>query len=143
MITQEQKELFESISQASIGKQKGRRQAKRLLKQENLLVADSNQEMRKIESYQYDPNWTDSFIASNDFLKTFQWARVRMKALSTLGNTCMCCGASPRDGVKICVDHIKPRKFFPKLALDLNNLQILCDTCNLGKGNGFDVDWKP
>ncbi|MFC6439812.1 HNH endonuclease [Bowmanella sp. JS7-9] len=31
------------------------------------------------------------------------------------------------------VDHVKPRAKFPELALDINNLQILCETCNLGK----------
>ena len=35
----------------------------------------------------------------------------------------------------IHVDHIKPRSKYPKLALDQSNLQPLCETCNLKKGD--------
>ena len=40
------------------------------------------------------------------------------------------------------VDHIKPRKLYPALALDVNNLQILCEVCNHGKGNWDMTDWR-
>ena len=35
------------------------------------------------------------------------------------------------------IDHIKPRKFFPELALDILNLQLLCAKCNKRKGNKY------
>lgn len=54
----------------------------------------------------------------------------------------MCCGANPSDGVKMHVDHIKPRSKFPELALVLDNLQILCEDCNLGKSNKDETDWR-
>jgi hypothetical protein len=48
-----------------------------------------------------------------------------MEAIKKHGAKCLCCGATPSDGIRINVDHIKPRKKFPHLALDLNNLQVL------------------
>ena len=41
------------------------------------------------------------------------------------------------------VDHIKPRKKYPELALDKSNLQVLCEECNHGKGNWDETDWRP
>ena len=65
-----------------------------------------------------------------------------MEALKKYGARCMCCGATPADGAVMNVDHIKPRKLFPWLALDLTNLQILCGECNHGKGNWNMTDWR-
>ena len=100
-------------------------------------------EVKRVESIQYNTQWSDEFIASSAFLQTFQWEKTRMKVLTTYGNRCMCCGARPHTSADIvlCVDHIKPRKTYPKLALELSNLQILCNHCNHGKGNVFQVDW--
>lgn len=84
----------------------------------------------------------NDFIASVDFLKSYEWRKVRQKALIKYGNSCMCCGAKPTDDVYLCVDHIKPRKTHPELALDIDNLQILCNVCNHGKGNWSDKDWR-
>jgi ATP-dependent Lon protease len=46
----------------------------------------------------------------------------------------MCCGDTPENGAVMNVDHIKPRKRYPELALDIRWLQILCGACNHGKG---------
>jgi 5-methylcytosine-specific restriction endonuclease McrA len=81
-------------------------------------------------------------VASADFLSTYEWRVVRMQALKKYGPVCMCCGDSPKNGAVMNVDHIKPRKLFPHLALDLNNLQILCSPCNHGKGNWDQTDWR-
>lgn len=54
----------------------------------------------------------------------------------------MCCGATPATGAVINVDHIKPRKKYPHLALEISNLQILCHDCNHGKGNWDETDWR-
>jgi len=55
----------------------------------------------------------------------------------------MCCGATPDDGAKICVDHIKPRHTHPELKLERSNLQVLCYDCNKGKGAWDQTDWRP
>jgi 5-methylcytosine-specific restriction endonuclease McrA len=78
---------------------------------------------------------------SDDFLWSFAWRSLRMKAFQRYGNKCQCCGASPATGAVLNVDHVKPRKTHPELALDLENLQILCHECNHGKANRT-VDWR-
>lgn len=83
-----------------------------------------------------------SLVASDDFLRSYEWRMVRMVALKRHGARCQCCGASAQDGVRIHVDHIKPRRLFPLLALDPDNLQVLCEECNHGKGNWDATDWR-
>lgn len=82
------------------------------------------------------------FIASPGFLRGFDWLRIRMAALANTEGRCECCGASAKDGVMLNVDHVKPRKEYPQLALSLHNLQVLCHDCNFGKGNDFHIHWK-
>lgn len=79
---------------------------------------------------------------SDAFLRSYEWRRVRMQALKLYGARCMACGATPKDGARVHVDHIKPRRLFPALALDVDNLQVLCDECNHGKGNWDMTDWR-
>ena len=81
-------------------------------------------------------------IASDQFLSTYEWRKVRMEALKKYGPKCMCCGATPATGAVMNVDHIKPRKLWPSLALNIENLQILCNECNHGKGNWDMTDWR-
>lgn len=81
-------------------------------------------------------------VKSDLFLQSYEWRRIRMVALKKHGATCQCCGASPKTGAVMNVDHIKPRKLFPELALDVNNLQVLCGVCNHGKGNWDETDWR-
>ena len=88
------------------------------------------------------PKTTGVDAASNAFLQTYEWRRVRMMALKKYGPVCQCCGATPATGAVMNVDHIKPRKLFPALALDVENLQILCNECNHGKGNWDMTDWR-
>jgi hypothetical protein len=85
-----------------------------------------------------DPN-------GDEFLSSYQWRTLRMDAIVRYGNSCMCCGATPGggNGVVVNVDHIKPRKTHPHLALDIENLQILCHVCNHGKSNRHETDFRP
>ncbi len=80
--------------------------------------------------------------AKSDFLETFAWRKLRMEALLKYGPKCMCCGATPATGAVMHVDHIKPRLTHPELALEIDNLQILCGECNHGKGNWDTTDWR-
>ncbi len=79
---------------------------------------------------------------TDEFLRSFEWRRVRMMVLERDGAKCSCCGRTASDNVTINVDHIKSRKRFPELALDPDNLQVLCSDCNHGKGNHFNTDWR-
>lgn len=81
-------------------------------------------------------------VNSDAFLLGYEWRRLRMVVLTKRGARCECCGATPKDGVRMHVDHIKPRRLFPQLALTESNLQILCEVCNHGKGNWDQTDWR-
>lgn len=84
------------------------------------------------------PKKSDAFYAS------WEWKAVRYEALQIHGRQCMCCGWSPEPGSKgyLCVDHIKPRSKFPELALDVSNMQVLCSSCNMGKSNVHQDDFR-
>ena len=80
--------------------------------------------------------------ASSEFLRTYEWRRLRYQALKKYGGRCMACGRTAKHGVVIHVDHIKPRKTHPHLALSFDNLQILCEDDNHGKANWDSTDWR-
>ena len=82
------------------------------------------------------------FKTKKDFYSSRAWKILRYQALEKYGARCQCCGATAADGVQLHVDHIKPRSKFPHLALDLDNLQVLCSDCNTGKINQFDTNWR-
>lgn len=88
------------------------------------------------------PKRSNVYVSSDAFLSSYQWRKLRMEALIKHGRRCMCCGATPSTGAVMNVDHIKPRKRYPELALEINNLQILCHDCNHGKGNWNETDWR-
>jgi len=82
-------------------------------------------------------------VQSEEFLRSGEWRRLRMLVIKKRGARCECCGATPKDGVTVInVDHIKPRRDFPELALSESNLQVLCAVCNHGKGNWDKTDWR-
>jgi hypothetical protein len=63
-------------------------------------------------------------LDQDDFLRSFEWRKLRMEVLKKYGATCQCCGASRHTGAVINVDHIKPRKYFPELSLEIGIQQI-------------------
>lgn len=81
-------------------------------------------------------------VTSKEFLNTWEWKTLRYEVLLEQGAVCKCCGAKPSDGVTLCVDHIKPRRTHPQLALDKTNLQVLCNDCNMGKGSWDTTNWN-
>ena len=82
------------------------------------------------------------FVQTDDFLQSYEWRRTRVHALRNNDGRCELCGRSKKDGIQLHVDHIKPRKKYPESALDVNNLQVLCNECNHGKGNWDETDWR-
>jgi 5-methylcytosine-specific restriction endonuclease McrA len=74
------------------------------------------------------------------FYTSDEWLKLRYQALKKYGKTCMLCGEVKGP---VHVDHIKPRSKYPQLALDFDNLQILCVKCNLGKSNTDETDFRP
>jgi 5-methylcytosine-specific restriction endonuclease McrA len=72
---------------------------------------------------------------SDGFLHTQEWKQLRLLAIERYGLICVHCGRENSRKYPINIDHIKPRKLFPELALDINNLQPLCGPCNKRKGN--------
>ena len=87
---------------------------------------------------------SNEFIASNEFLKTYEWRKIRQEVIIESKQRCSCCGVKPdlNNEIYLCVDHIFPRKTHPELALVKSNLQVLCNVCNHGKGNWDTTDWR-
>lgn len=100
-------------------------------------------EADRVQPRQDHPRPKTNFVITDAFLLSYEWRRVRMEAIKKYGRHCQCCGATPADGItQINVDHIKPRRIYPELALDVRNLQVLCNVCNHGKGNWDMTDWR-
>lgn len=83
-------------------------------------------------------------LQNEDFYSSKDWRKLRVRVLERYQCSCMMCGRSPKaHKIVLHVDHIKPRSKFPELSLTFDNLQILCEDCNLGKSNKYDTDWRP
>lgn len=79
-------------------------------------------------------------VATKAFYQSWAWKKARYGALMKHGHRCQCCGwtaASGRAG-HLVVDHIKALKLRPDLGLDISNLQVLCNDCNMGKSQRAD-----
>lgn len=77
-----------------------------------------------------------------DFYRSPKWLKIRYQVLKRDGRVCACCGALPGKNMQMHVDHIKPRSLYPLLELDIDNLQVLCEDCNMGKSNTDETDWR-
>lgn len=73
------------------------------------------------------------------FYSSVEWLALRKRVLRVYKHICMKCGNS--DDI-IHIDHIKPRSLYPKLALEFENLQVLCRCCNIRKSNREEVDYR-
>lgn len=85
-----------------------------------------------------------AWIASDEFLKSFEWRECRYRLVQNDGR-CEACGRSKHElepGEYLCVDHIKSRRERPDLALEISNLQVICASENHGKGNSSTRDWR-
>ncbi|MGI9435163.1 MAG: HNH endonuclease signature motif containing protein [Geminicoccaceae bacterium] len=82
---------------------------------------------------------------ADQFYRSHRWRRLRVDALEANRArygllACECCGMV--DVRSWHVDHIYPRSTHPELALDPDNLQVLCDACNIGKGTAYTTNWR-
>jgi len=77
-----------------------------------------------------------------EFYDSEAWRQVRYRVLQLHGAFCQCCGSRGSNRNPVQVDHIKPRSKHPSLELDINNLQVLCRDCNLGKSAWDETDWR-
>lgn len=82
-----------------------------------------------------------TWVRSPEFYRSRAWQHCRYVALKRAGGRCECCGATPRSTILHC-DHIRPRSRFPHLALEPGNVQVLCESCNMGKGQWDMTDWR-
>lgn len=80
-------------------------------------------------------------VKSDEFLESWEWTNLRYRVLQFHGRKCQCCGAQP-PAVVLHVDHIKPRSLYPELAMEFDNLQVLCAACNKGKSNKHFEDFR-
>jgi len=127
-----------------------RKQIRHELKREKRLLRRKEKhnellKQSKIKQIPPSPTWVphnNIDVNSPEFLQSYDWRRLRMMVLKQHGSRCQCCGATPADGLMMHVDHIKPRRTHPHLALVLDNLQVLCEVCNHGKVNWDDTDWR-
>jgi hypothetical protein len=71
------------------------------------------------------------------FYESPAWQRLRYETLKKYRECCLC--GSSRN---LHVDHVKPRSKHPELALEPENLQVLCQQCNLAKSNRDSEDYR-
>ena len=97
------------------------------------LVSEKIELERKLSMVNIQPKQPHPFYDSRE------WRALRYRVFARDGRVCAVCG---RKNIELHVDHIKPRSLFPDLELEINNLQILCKDCNLGKSNLDQTDWR-
>lgn len=77
-----------------------------------------------------------------DFYDSWEWDRLSYKTRKAAGWKCMACNATRKEGAKIVCDHIKPIRRYWHLRWDRDNLQVLCNRCNRGKGSWDETDFR-
>ena len=110
-----------------------------LIKKKASQIAWAMQKKSPKKKVQFEPPPVYVFGMGKDFYKTREWRDVRYKALVGFGKKCQACGETSG---YIHVDHILPRSKYPERELDIENLQVLCEACNIGKSNTDTTDWR-
>jgi len=86
------------------------------------------------------PNDAFNYIApqiKEAFYKSDAWLHLRAVVLRLGRYRCKHCGASGNQA-RLHVDHIIPITVDWSRRLDITNLQVLCEYCNMGKSNLFN-----
>lgn len=100
------------------------------------LVWDFDQLRRGLESAQAVRAQASTTAALRARERSLMTSNLRVDVLRRDGYRCQMCGASRNDGVQLHVDHIVPVSRGGRTLPE--NLQTLCQDCNLGKGNRFE-----
>jgi 5-methylcytosine-specific restriction endonuclease McrA len=80
---------------------------------------------------------------AKDLYNSPEWRRLRVKIIEEQNGECQMCGRShKKHGIIIHVDPIIPLSVDWSKRFDESNLQLLCEDCNLGKGNRYSTDWR-
>jgi len=120
---------------------KHKREAKARQRKLESLVAEKNAEIRQLNKaskqsretrYKTSPPYHPGM--KSDFYQTNEWRKLRWQAISSGNGKCQVCGRTQKNGIILHVDHKLPRSKYPELELDICNLQLLCEDCNMGKG---------
>lgn len=123
----------------------------------NMMKYITNETLNSKECFKWlNDNFDESFLTQRDkcilknipyigknFYSSSEWIKLRYKVLRKSNGKCQLCGHSPKEhNIILHVDHIKPKSKYPELALNEDNLQVLCENCNLGKSNTDCIDWR-
>lgn len=93
--------------------------------------------------YLSDPKLLLQESFRDEFRTLIDWQWVRTIVLSgSPQRKCVVCGKSFWKSGELHIDHIKPRSKYPELRYHLDNLQILCRSCNFLKGAYDGDDWR-
>jgi hypothetical protein len=117
-----------------------------MLKNRELLSAFLNQIGINLDGELWDTVYDLYESGEHEFLKAIYvrnipvngWLKLRKKVFEIHGEVCLRCGSTEN----IAVDHIKPYSLYPHLAMDINNLQPLCRSCNSKKSNRNEMDYR-
>lgn len=90
-----------------------------------------------------EPYTQDYAARVKEFYSSQQWRFLRYDVFLRDGRICALCGATPEDGTRLHIDHIIPLRQDWGLRLKEENLQVLCEECNHGKGSTDSTDWRP
>ena len=69
------------------------------------------------------------------FYSSPEWRQIRTRVMKKYGKVCSECGLWIKNNLDVTVDHIQPRSKYPELALNIENLRVLCRSCNSQKGD--------
>ena len=75
---------------------------------------------------------------TRQFYSSPEWQQIRSHVIQRDGRICSVCGKCIHNDIDVTVDHKYPRSKHPDLALDIDNLRVLCRRCNSRKGA---TDW--
>ena len=99
------------------------------------LINAENQEYEEVDLDETAPQLPE--LDSYKFIRDRRWYQVLMRDDWTC---CSCRRSAKAHGIVLHIDHILPRSFGGKD--ELNNLQTLCQKCNLGKSNKDATDLR-